>query len=256
METRSKALVVVGLAGAAAAAGLAIYRFASAGQAPAFRFTTVDRGDIQALVSATGTLQAVTTVSVGTQVSGQISALLVDFNDHVRKGQLLARIDPTIAQQGVADAQANLEKARAQALQARSDQDRNRELSSAGLIAGSALEQGGSALKVAEATVRSASVALERAKQNLSFTSIYAPIDGVVVERNVDNGQTVAASLFAASSFFQRPSTRTPSSAYDPDVGVSRHPIMFISVDFPEPDAPMIATSSPRVTFRSTSLRA
>ncbi len=173
----------------------------SRNRAPAFRFTTVERGDIQALVSATGTLQAVTTVSVGTQVSGQISELLVDFNDHVKKGQLLARIDPTIAQQGVADAQASLEKVQAQANQARSDQDRNRELSSAGLIPANALEQGGSALQVADATVRSASVALERARQNLSFTSIYAPIDGVVVERNVNNGQTVAASLSAPQLF-------------------------------------------------------
>ena len=196
-----KVLWVVGFAAVASGAGFGIYRLASGKQAPAFRFTTVARGSIQALVSATGTLQAVTTVSVGTQVSGQISELLVDFNDHVKKGQLLARIDPTIAQQGVADAQANLEKVQAQANQARSDQNRNRALSTAGLIAGSALEQGGSTQQVADATVRSAGVALDRAKQNLSFTSIYAPIDGVVVERNVNLGQTVAASLSAPQLF-------------------------------------------------------
>ena len=161
----------------------------------------MERGDLQALVSATGTLNAVTTVSVGTQVSGQVSALLVDFNDHVKKGQLLARIDPTIAQQGVADAQANLEKLQAQANQAARDQNRNRELSSAGLIAASALEQGGAALQVAEASERSARIALQRAQQNLSYTSIYAPIDGVVVERNVNIGQTVAASLSAPQLF-------------------------------------------------------
>jgi HlyD family secretion protein len=180
---------------------LLIRHFVSAQQTPAFRFTTVVRGDIQALVSATGTLNAVTTVSVGTQVSGQVSELFVDFNDHVKKGQLLARIDPTIAQQGVADAHANLEKVQAQANQASDDQNRNRALSSDGLIARSALEQGGSALKVAQADVKSASVALQRAKQNLSFTSIYAPIDGVVVERNVNDGQTVAASLSAPQLF-------------------------------------------------------
>lgn len=201
MLLSKKALIVIGLTVAASGAGFALYRVAFAQPAPAFRFTTVERGDIQALVSATGTLQAVKTVSVGTQVSGQISELLVDFNDHVKKGQLLARIDPTIAQQGVADAQASLEKVQAQASQAKSDQDRNRELSSAGLIAANALEQGGSALQVADATVKSASVALQRAKQNLSFTSIYAPIDGVVVERNVNNGQTVAASLSAPQLF-------------------------------------------------------
>jgi HlyD family secretion protein len=101
----------------------------------------------------------------------------------------------------VADAQANLEKVQAQANQASDDQNRNRALSSDGLIARSALEQGDSALKVAQADVKSAGVALQRAKQNLSFTSIYAPIDGVVVERNVNIGQTVAASLSAPQLF-------------------------------------------------------
>jgi HlyD family secretion protein len=201
MRINRRVLVVVGMAIAIAGGGFGLYRYAFAEPAPTFRFATVERGDIQAVVSATGTLQAVTTVSVGTQVSGQVSELLVDFNDHVKKGQLLARIDPTIAQQGVADAQANLEKVQAQATQAKSDQSRNRQLSSDGLIAANLVEQGASAVDVAEATVRSAAVALGRAKQNLSFTSIYAPIDGVVVERNVNNGQTVAASLAAPQLF-------------------------------------------------------
>ncbi len=194
-------VLALGLVAAASGVAFGAFSLASRQKAPAFRFTTVGRGTIRALVSATGTLQAVTTVSVGTQVSGQISALLVDFNDHVKKGQLLARIDPTIAQHGVADARASLERVQAQANQARSDQNRNRALSTAGLIAGSALEQGGSTQQAADATVRSAAVALDRAKQNLSFTSIYAPIDGVVVERNVNLGQTVAASLSAPQLF-------------------------------------------------------
>lgn len=201
MRLNRKVIVVIGLVAVIAATALLIRHFVSAQPALALRFTTVERGDIQALVSATGTLNAVTVVSVGTQVSGQVSALFADFNDHVKKGQLLARIDPTIAQQGVADAQANLEKMQAQANQASDDQNRNRALSSDGLIARSALEQGGSALKVAQADVKSASVALQRAQQNLSFTSIYAPIDGVVIERNVNNGQTVAASLSAPQLF-------------------------------------------------------
>jgi HlyD family secretion protein len=201
MRLNRKVVVVIGLVAVIAITALLIRHFVSAQQAPAFRFATVKRGDIQALVSATGTLNAVMTVSVGTQVSGQVSALFADFNDHVTKGQLLARIEPTIAQQGVADAQANLEKVQAQANQASDDQNRNRALSSDGLIARSALEQGDSALKVAQADVKSAGVALQRAKQNLSFTSIYAPIDGVVVERNVNIGQTVAASLSAPQLF-------------------------------------------------------
>ena len=132
MRLTRKVVVLAGLVAAIAVAALLVQHFAFAQQPPAFRFATVERGDIRAVVSATGTLNAVTTVSVGTQVSGQVAALFVDFNDHVKKGQLLARIDPTIAQQGVADAQANLEKLQAQANQASRDQTRAVELSSAG----------------------------------------------------------------------------------------------------------------------------
>jgi HlyD family secretion protein len=196
-----KAAIRVVLLLAVVAIGIGMWQFASATPVPSFRFVTVDRGDIQAVVSATGTLNAVTTVNVGTQVSGQVSALYADFNDHVKKGQLLARIDPTIAQQAVADAQANLERLRAQTNQAERDQDRNRELAAAGLIPASQLEQGEAALKVAQATEKSALIALSRAQQSLSYTNIYAPIDGVVVERNVNLGQTVAASLSAPQLF-------------------------------------------------------
>jgi HlyD family secretion protein len=183
------------------ALGFGVREFAFSSPAPRFRFATVERGDIQSTVSATGTLGAVTTVNVGTQVSGQVSALHADFNDQVKKGQLLARIDPTIAQQAVADAQANLERLRAQTNQAARDQDRNRELASGGLLPASQLEQGEAALKVAQASEKSAQIALSRAQQSLSYTSIYAPIDGVVVERNVNLGQTVAASLAAPQLF-------------------------------------------------------
>ena len=97
--------------------------------------------------------------------------------------------------------QANVEKAQAQALQASRDYARNRELTNAGLVAKSAYEQAQSSQSVASADVRSAQVALDKARQNLSFTNIYAPIDGVVVERNVQQGQTVAASLSAPQLF-------------------------------------------------------
>ncbi len=183
------------------AMGFGVRQFAFSSPAPSFRFVTVERGDIQSTVSTTGTLGAVTTVNVGTQVSGQVSALYVDFNDQVKKGQLLARIDPTIAQQAVADAQANLERLRAQTNQAARDQDRNRELAAAGLIPASQLEQGEATLKVAQASEKSAQIALSRAQQGLSYTNIHAPIDGVVVERNVNLGQTVAASLSAPQLF-------------------------------------------------------
>jgi HlyD family secretion protein len=198
---KKRSILAVALVAILALIGVFVYRDAFASTAPAYRLVTIQKGDVQSKVSATGTLQAVTTVSVGTQVSGQISDLLVDFNDHVKKGQLLARIDPTLAQQAVADAAANLEKARAQALQSGRDYNRNRELLNDGLVARSAFEQTQSDQLVAQAGVKSAEIALQRAKQNLAYTNIYAPIDGVVVERNVQKGQTVAASLSAPQLF-------------------------------------------------------
>lgn len=198
---KKRSLIAVIVIALLAVAGVLVYRVANAKETPAYRFVTVERGNIQSTVSATGTLNAVTTVSVGTQVSGQVSQLLADFNDHVKKGQLLARIDPTLALQAVADAQANVEKAQAEALQASRDFARNRELTTAGLVAKSAFEQSQATDDVAVAGVKSARVALDRARQNLAYTNIYAPIDGVVVERNVQQGQTVAASLSAPQLF-------------------------------------------------------
>jgi HlyD family secretion protein len=178
-----------------------VHRAAFARETTTYRFSTVEKGDVEATVSATGTLNAVRTVSVGTQVSGQIAELLVDYNDTVKKGQLLARIDPTLQQQAVTDAQASVERAQAQLLQAQRDRNRNAELMSSGLVARSVFETTDSTLDVARANVKSARVALDRARQNLEYTNIYAPIDGVVVERNVDDGQTVAASLSAPQLF-------------------------------------------------------
>ncbi len=200
MSSRSK-YIAIGLVVILAIIGVLVHRVAFAKETPAYRFVTLQRGDIQSTVSATGTLQAVTTVSVGTQVSGQISQLDADFNDHVKKGQLLARIDPTLAQQAVADAEANLEKAQAQAVQADRDASRNHELTVDGLVAKSADEQTRSTAEVAAADVKSAQIALAKAKQNLAYTNIYAPIDGVIVERDVQQGQTVAASLSAPQLF-------------------------------------------------------
>lgn len=196
-----KGVIAIVLVAVIATVAFLVHRSAFAKETTSYRFTAIERGDVEASVSATGTLGAVRAVSVGTQVSGQISELLVDFNDTVKKGQLLARIDPILQQQAVTDAYASLERAQAQALQAQRDHNRNGELMSAGLVARSTFETTDSSLDVARANVKSAQVALERAKRNLEYTNIYAPIDGVVVERNVDLGQTVAASLSAPQLF-------------------------------------------------------
>lgn len=166
-----------------------------------FRFATVERGNLEASVSATGKLGAVTTVQVGTQVSGQVSAIHVDFNDRVRKGQLIARIDPTLQQQAVRDALAGLERVQAERAQAQREYNRSKQLFDRKVLTEAEFNTAQYALAIANASVKSAQVTLDRARQNLSYTSIYAPIDGIVVERNVDVGQTVAASLSAPQLF-------------------------------------------------------
>lgn len=148
---------------------------------PAYRYATVERGDIEAAVSATGTLSAVTTVQVGTQVSGQISATYVDFNDRVKKGQVIARIDPTLQEQVVRDAEAGVERSQAESAKAESDYTRDHQLFESQALTASEFAVTEYALAVARADAKSAQVTLDRARRNLAYTYIYAPIDGIVV---------------------------------------------------------------------------
>jgi HlyD family secretion protein len=194
-------LAAATIAGALITGTAALYRGTDKTPTPTYRTASVERATIQSTVSSTGTLNAVTTVQVGTQVSGQIAKIYVDFNDHVKKGQLLATIDPTLQQQAVQDAEAQLERAQAQLNQAQSDYERNKQLFDAKVLSASEFSTTQSNFSVQQATVKSAQIALQRAKQNLAYTQIYAPIDGVIVERNVDVGQTVAASLSAPQLF-------------------------------------------------------
>ena len=199
--TKRTGFVVGAIVVGAGALGLWIYRNAEAHEAPSYRFATVSRGNLESTVSATGQLSAVTTVQVGTQVSGQVSQIYVDFNDRVKKGQLLARIDPTLAQQAVLDAQAGVVRAQADLDRSKAEYDRNKTLYDQKVLTATEFTTAQYNYTVAQASVKSAQVALNRAKQNLAYTQIYAPIDGVVVQRNVDVGQTVAASLSAPQLF-------------------------------------------------------
>jgi len=177
------------------------YKRADGKEAPAYRTATIQRGSVKSTVSATGTLSAVQTIQVGTQVSGQVAAIYVDYNGHVKKGQLLARIDPTLQNQAVEEAQAQLERAQATMEQAQSDYARSKQLFDARFLAASEFSIVQSNFSVQKANVKSALIALERARQNLRYTDIYAPIDGVIVERNVDVGQTVAANFSTPQLF-------------------------------------------------------
>jgi HlyD family secretion protein len=198
--TRSRILVAVAVIVVLSALAWFFLHSKSTG-ATAYRFGAVARGDVQQTVSSTGALSAVKTVQAGTQVSGKIVGIYADFNDRVTEGQLLARVDPTLQQQAVADAQAQLAKAQAQLVQARDEYNRNLPLFQEKFISASEFGTVQVNLSVAQASVKSAQVTLDRAKQNLSYTNIYAPINGVVVERDVDVGQTVQASFSAPQIF-------------------------------------------------------
>ena len=200
MKRRINLTIGVGLL-AATALGLWLYARADAHEATTYRFATIEQGNLQASVSATGTLGALQTVVVGTQVSGQVAAIGVDFNSHVKKGQLIARIDPTLQQQAVAEAQAGVAKAQAQLNQAKAEYDRETALHDKDIVTETEYQMAVSTYEVARASLTSAQIALDRARQNLAYTNIYSPIDGVVVERAVDVGQTVAASLSTPKLF-------------------------------------------------------
>ena len=199
----------------AVAAGIYYYRSDVAAETPTLNTAEVTQGDVVATVEATGTLEAVTTVEVGTQVSGTIKTLGADFNSQVRQGQVIARLDPSlfdtqVAQERatVARLKAEVDRARVQAEDAKVKLGRARDLEEKQLIAKSDFDAAVSTSNAAEASVKSAEAqlvqaeaSLNQAQVNLSHTIIRAPIDGVVIARNVNVGQTVAASMQAPTLF-------------------------------------------------------
>jgi HlyD family secretion protein len=226
MQTKHKWLI---LAGVVVAAGILLAL--SLNRSPqAQHFTAkVERGEIRDVVEATGTINSVVTVQVGSQVSGTIAKLNADFNSRVHKGDVIALIDPALfqgallqatadlenAQANLAAAQANLEKARAALVQTKADYDRALGLEKTGVISQQQLDAAKSNYDSANASVGAASAnitqaeaqvhqkkaAVTVAQTNLNYTVIRSPIDGTVVARNVDVGQTVAASLQAPTIF-------------------------------------------------------
>jgi HlyD family secretion protein len=242
---RSKRGLLIALAALvlAAAAGIAWKTLGSAAGDASYRFAKVERGNVTSVVSASGSLSAVTTVLVGSQISGQIRELFVDFNSQVKKGQLLARIDPETFELKVRQSEADLEAARTQFLNqqanlltlrsqatrtriqandAKNDLDRKESLFAKGFISGAERDKArftydaaAEAVTTAEAQIRAGEAqianaaaivkqreaALAGARVDLSRTSIIAPVDGIVISRQVDAGQTVAASLNTPTLF-------------------------------------------------------
>ncbi|MEW6410234.1 MAG: efflux RND transporter periplasmic adaptor subunit [Nitrospirota bacterium] len=180
-----------------------------------YRTSKVERGELTSSVSASGTLNAIVTVLVGSQVSGTIQSLYADFNSVVKKWQVIARLDPSTfsaqvnqAKANLVNAEANLEKAKVAVADTKRNLERAKELSAKGIISQSDLDTAQTNYDSAVAQVNSAVAQVEQAKAalnlaevNLSYTVIKAPVNGIVISRNVDVGQTVAASLQAPTLF-------------------------------------------------------
>jgi HlyD family secretion protein len=160
-----------------------------------YRFEKVTSGDLTAYVTATGMINPVTSVDVGTQVSGIVAKLYADFNSVVKQGQVIAQIDPTFLEQSVKDAEATLEKAQAQEADAKRNYAREKELLEKGLDSQLNFDAALTTYETSKAVTKSARASLDRAKINLAYATIYAPISGVVINRAVNVGQTVAASF-------------------------------------------------------------
>jgi HlyD family secretion protein len=210
-----KAILTLLVLAAVSGGAYAYYQYTKTAPEPTVATAVVTQGDISDRVGATGTLQAVTTVQVGTQVSGTIQELHADFNSLVRKGQVLARLDPSLFQTQIEQARANLIRAQADLERlkvtledARVKLTRTNELWARQLVSRSELEAAEVAVRSAEAQIRSseaqvtqAQASLNQNQVNLQHTVIEAPIDGLVISRNVDVGQTVAASMQAPTLF-------------------------------------------------------
>jgi HlyD family secretion protein len=193
----------------------AYFIFSSEQNGPQYKTEKIAKGDIVSSITATGTVNAVTTVLVGTQVSGTIKNISVDFNSVVKKGQLIAQIDPSIfdaqvaqARANVFSAKANLEKAAVALADAKRTLDRQKELFAKNLVARSdvdaaetAYDTAGTQVSAAKAQVSQSEAALLIAETNLRYTRIISPVNGTVVSRNVDIGQTVAASFQTPTLF-------------------------------------------------------
>jgi Multidrug resistance efflux pump len=175
----------------------------------AFITAEVVRGDLKSIILSTGKVRAVSTINVGTQISGTVKDIYVDYNSIVKKGQLIALIDPATAETDVQQAQAALLSAQADLMEAeatwsnkKQDLSRSRELFSRELIARADLDAGETAVTTAKARVAAAraviarqSASLKKSQLLLGYTRIYSPVNGVVISRNVDAGQTVAANF-------------------------------------------------------------
>lgn len=195
-----KKLIVILLLIGAGAGGW--FYFANAkDKEPEYQLTPLQRGDITQAVTATGALNPVVKIQVGSQISGNIQKLFADFNSEVKKGQVIAQLDPATYQANVHQAEGELSSAQSTLKLAELNAGRQRELSKNKISTQADLDQAEITLLQAEASVKIRTAQVEKAKVDLGRCTIYAPIDGSVISRDVDVGQTVAASLSAPVIF-------------------------------------------------------
>jgi HlyD family secretion protein len=206
---------------------------------PQYRTVAADRGDISAEVSANGTLNPVTLVNVGTQVSGTVRRIEADFNQQVKAGQVLAELDPALFEAALAQSRAGLANAQAQFDLAEANAVRMQTLFEQEFVSRQELDQAVAARAQAAAQVRLARAQVKRDQTNLGFTVIRSPVDGTVINRQVDVGQTVAAS-FQTPTLFQIGKDLTQmqidSTVSEADIGLVKvgQPVKFLVDAFPD----------------------
>jgi HlyD family secretion protein len=202
--TRKRVFISIGVL-ALAGAGATYYQHTQSKpkeEEPKFRTALVDMGNITQTVTASGTLNPVALINVGSQVSGTVVELNADFNDRVKKGQVLLKLDPTIFNAQIKQSEASLASAEASKRLAQANMERNQKLVIQNYISGSALDQSKREVEVADANIKLARAQLDRVQADLNNSVIRSPIDGVIIKRTIDMGQTVAAS-FQTPNLFQ-----------------------------------------------------
>ncbi len=198
----------------------------------------ITRGDLRQVVSATGEIQPVNTVNVGSQVSGTIDNLYVDFNSKVKKGDVLLTIEPSVLQASVDEAKASLVSAESQRNYAKAEYLRNKTLYNEGFISRAEMEQSQTSYEQAEQSVKRMQSQYERAVTNLGYATIVSPVDGTVISRKVDTGQTVAASfqtpdLFEIAEDLSKMQIETSVSEADIGVIKENQPVSFTVDAYP-----------------------
>ena len=166
-----------------------------------FEFVKVEKGDVTEQVTATGTLQPINTVSVGTQVSGIIEKVYADYNDEVKKGQLLAELDKFLLNESLSDAKASLALAESKKKVAELNYNRFKDLYAQKLIAKAEMEESEISLVTAESSLESAKANYNKAQRNMDYAQITSPVDGTIISKEVEQGQTVAASFSTPTLF-------------------------------------------------------